>query len=241
MGRELVRSYSMTDSEMLQQSKTFIELAKVDIDELTAVEPSINLSILNSMDEETTSCINDFSSVESKNSISIAKANVDRTMTKCRNEIQLFFFHCKRTFPDIPSITIEFGKREMEKARLNPEKMIRLMNLIITTYDKPSYKEKLDSRLTANFKDRLEELKQELLNASAMLGVAKANRPVETEARIMRFNAVWDFTRNISEIAKIAFRNSFAKQQQYKLYDTPTHKPSQPDQSDNIKTENEEP
>jgi len=111
MGRELVRSYSMTDSEMLQQSKTFIELAKLDIDELTAVEPSINLSILNSMDEETTSCINDFSSVESKNSISIAKANVDRTMTKCRNEIQLFFFHCKRTFPDIPSITIEFGKR----------------------------------------------------------------------------------------------------------------------------------
>jgi len=72
--------------------------------------------------------------------------------------------------------------------------------------------------------DSLKESKVKLNEVMVQQSIAKSLQPTDTEERIARFNAVWNFTRRISEIGKIAFRSSCAKQQQYTLYDTPTTK-----------------
>lgn len=221
MSKELKRSYIISDGDMLTESKTIFEFAKQDFKELQVVEPSLTLNEIESKIDEVDKCINDCSSLESRGCITIATLNLQSIMQKCRDEVQYFFFHCNRALPGIATVPIEFGRKGVDKARNNPEKMVSLLNLIITSYSKPAFEEKLDARLNKGYKDKLVEIKAQLIEAIEAKSLAKANRPAETKARILRFNAVWNFTRNISEIGKVAFRGSYAKQQQYNLYDTP--------------------
>ena len=43
MSKELLRCYTMPDTEMLTEAKTKLELAKQDIAELQSVEPSLTV------------------------------------------------------------------------------------------------------------------------------------------------------------------------------------------------------
>lgn len=216
------RCYTMSDDDMLTESKTKAQLAKVDYPALAAVEPNLTLEEIQQWDADIDSCLDDFSSLNSKSAITIATQNVLDVMATCRDEVQDFYFHCERALPEVSTIAIEFGRKGFDKSRKNPERMMSLLNMIITGYDKPEYKPKLEQRFPKNYKEMLIGLKQRLNEAFVAQNLAKANQPAETESRILKYNAVWMFTRNISEIAKVAFRDSYAKQQQYKLYDTTT-------------------
>jgi hypothetical protein len=224
MGKELLRNYTMPDGEMLTESKTKLEIAKQDFKELQAVEPTLTFAEIVRNIAEVDECINDYSSLESRSSITVATQNLQSIMQNCRDEVQFFFFHCERALFEKATASIEFGRKGVEKARNNPEKMVSLLNLVLTNYSRPEYEEKLDARLTKEYKTKLTNLKTQLVDAIAAQSLAKANRPADTEARIARYNAVWAFARNIGEIGKIAFRGSYAKQQQYTMYDTPTAK-----------------
>ena len=224
MSKELFRIYSMPDSEMLTETKTVLEIAKQDINELQAVEPTLTLAEIESNIAEVTTCINDYSSLESKSSVTITTQNLQDIMQNCREEIQIFFFHCERALSDKSTASIEFGRKGVDKARNNPEKMVSLFNLVINNYGRPEYEAKLEARLGKEYKAKLTDLKTRLTDAIAAQSLAKANRPADTEARIAKYNAVWTFARNIGEIGKVAFRGSYAKQQQYTMYDTPTAK-----------------
>lgn len=224
MSKELQRSYAMSDSEMFTQTKTMLEIAKQDINELQAVEPTLTLAEIEGYIAEVDDCINDYSFLESRSNITVATQNLQSIMQNCREEVQVFFFQCERALPDRTTASIEFGRKGVEKARNNAEKMVSLLNQITSNYSRPEYEAKLDARLTTGYKAKLTNLKTQLIDAIAAQSLAKANRPADTEVRIAKYNAVWTFARNISEIGKVAFRGSYAKQQQYTMYDTPTAK-----------------
>lgn len=226
MSKELSRSYSMADSDMLTETKTKLGIAKQDFNELLAVEPNLTLAEIEQYIVEINTCINDYSSLESKSSITITTQELQDIMQECRGEIQVFFFHCERAFPDKSTASIEFGRKGVEKARNNHEKMVSLLSLVISNYGRAEYEVKLEARLGKEYKAMLIGLKTRLVDAIAAQSMAKANQPAETEARIGKYNAVWTFTRNICEIGKVAFRNSYAKQQQYTMYDKSSAKKS---------------
>jgi len=224
MSKELLRSYTMPDSEMLTETKTKLELAEQDFNELQAVEPTLTLAEIKKYIVEVNSCLDDCSSLESRGNITIATQVLTDIMQECKDEVQFFFFHCERALPDRNTASIAFGRKGVEKARTNAEKMVSLLYQIILNYGKPEYEAKLDARLTNGYKAKLENLKTRLTDAIAAQAMAKASRPADTEARIAKYNAVYTFTRNVCEAGKVAFRGSYAKQQQYTMYDTPTTK-----------------
>jgi hypothetical protein len=224
MSKELFRIYSMPDSEMLTETKTMLEIAKQDIKELQVAEPTLTPAEIESNIVEVNTCINDYSSLEGRSSITVATQNLQDIMQNCKEEVQVFFFHCERALSDRATASIEFGRKGVEKARNNPEKMVSLLNLVITNYGRPEYEAKLEARLGKGYKAKLVGIKTQLTDAIAAQSLAKASRPADTEARIAKYNAVWTFARNIGEIGKVAFRGSYAKQQQYTLYDTPAPK-----------------
>jgi hypothetical protein len=224
MGKVLLRAYSMSDSDMLTETKTKLEIAKQDINKLQSVEPSLTLAEIEAKIVEVDECINDYSSLESNSIITITTQNLQSIMQECREEVQVFFFHCERALSDKVAASIKFGRKGVETARNNPEKMVNLLNLIIANYSNPEYEDKLDARLTKGYKDKLVSLNTRLTDAIAAQSLAKTSRPAYTEIRIAKYNAVWSFARNICEIAKVAFRGSYAKQQQYFMYDRPATK-----------------
>ena len=98
----------------------------------------------------------------------------------------------------------------------------------------PEYMAKLTKRLGDNFFPELTDLQANLQAALAAQNLAKANQPAETEARVLRYNAIWNNIRFINEVAKIAFYGRPAKLQQYQLYDSPApKKPENPDENKN--------
>ena len=224
MSKVLLRSYTMSDSDMLTETKTKLEFAKQDINLLQSVEPSLTLAEIEAKIVEVEECLNDYSSLESNGIITIATEELQRTMQECREEVQFFFFHCERALSDKAAASTRFGRKGVEKARSNPVKMASLLNQIIANYSDPEYEDKLDARLTKGYKNKLESLHTRLTDAIAAQSLAKTNRPANTEIRIAKYNAVWSFARNICDIAKVAFRGSHAKQQQYFMYERPAAK-----------------
>lgn len=235
MVKILLRSYAMSDNDMFNESKTKVKLAKEDYSILQKIEPNLTLVMLDKLDSDIDDCMDDYSSLESKATISVTTGKVNDLMDQCKGDLQVFYFHVHHAFPDTSVPAIELGERGVDEARKSPEKMIRQISLITSVHNKPEYKEKLNARLPANFIQNLSLRKVELNKAMVEQSVAKTSQPAQTEERIAKYNAVWDFTRNISEIGKIAFRDSYAKLQQYKLYDTPSPKTETPPAKDDLK------
>lgn len=222
--KEIRRTYAMPDNDMLTSSKTLVTHAREDFEELKKVDPTLTIEMVDKWDAEVNSGLEDFSSLQARSSITIATQQVAAIMEECRNKVQLVYFHVEQEFVENPSIILDFGKRGLDKAKKNPEKMISLLSLIICTYEKPEIANRLKLRFPADFKEALVSLKRRLTTAHVQQSIAKSNQPAETENRLLRYNAIWEFTRKISETAKIAFHDSYAKQQQYTLYDTPAAK-----------------
>ena len=222
--KEIKRIYAMPDNDMLTSSKTLATLAREDFAELKRVDPTLTIEMIDKWDADVNGGLEDFSSLQSRSSISIATQLVGDVMEECKDMIQLIYFHVEQEFVENPTIILDFGKRGAVKAKKNAEKMISLLSLIICTYERPEIAERLKARFPADFKESLVSLKRRLTTAHVQQSIAKSNQPAETESRLIRYNAIWEFTRKISETAKIAFRNSYAKQQQYTLYDLPTSK-----------------
>lgn len=222
--KETRRIYAMPDNDMLTSSKTLVTHAREDFAELKKVDPTLTIEMIDKWDADVNNGMEDFSSLQSRSSITIATQQVNDIMDECRNMLQLLYFHVEQEFVDNPTIILDFGERGAAKAKKNAEKMISLFSLIICTYERPEITERLKARFPADFKESLVSLKRRLTTAHVQQSLAKSNQPAETESRLMRYNAIWEFTRKISETAKIAFRASYAKQQQYTLYDPPVAK-----------------
>ena len=62
MSKVLLRSYTMSDSDMLTETKTKLEFAKQDINLLQSVEPSLTLAEIEAKIVEVAQCHNDYSS-----------------------------------------------------------------------------------------------------------------------------------------------------------------------------------
>ncbi len=214
----------MPDNDMLTSCKTLVTHAREDFAELKKVDPTLTIAMVDKWDADVNSGLEDFSSLQTRSSISIATQQVATLMEECKDTIQLLYFHVEQEFVENPSIILDFGKRGAEKAKKNAEKMISLLSLVICTYEKPEINARLKLRFAADFKETLTSLKKRLTDAHVQQSLAKSSQPAETESRILRYNAIWAFTRKLSETAKIAFRNSYAKQQQYNLYDVPAAK-----------------
>lgn len=218
------RNYAMQDDAMLSESKTTLTLAKQDFEAISAVDPSITVEVINKNLKDADICLDDFTSLGGRNTISITTDIVQSVLHDCREELGFFYFHLDRAFPDDPFILTKFGKNGYDKARNNPEKMISLLSLVIAGYGEVSIEKVLTARLGEGYKAKLVEMKERLAKDALEQSLAKSKRIAETESRITRYNTLWDFVRKVSEAAKVAFRNSPAKQQQYKLYDTPSKK-----------------
>jgi hypothetical protein len=222
--KETRRTYAMPDKDMLTSSKTLVTHAREDYEELKKVDPTLTIEMVEKWDDEVNDGLEDFSSLQARSSITIATQLLNDVMEECRNTVQLVYFHVEQEFVENPNMILDFGKRGVDKARKNPEKMISLLSLILCTYERPEIGSRLKVRFPANFKETLVSLKQRLTTAHVQQSFAKSNQPAETENRLLKYNAIWEFTRKISETGKIAFRSSYAKLQQYTLYDTPPAK-----------------
>lgn len=232
--KDVKRSYAMSDDSMLGEANTIFALAQNDFGELSAVEPELTRDQLTTWQNEAKECSSDFSSLGSKSAISLETKRVNDAMDVCKGKTSLFYYHLDRALIDIPNIEVLFGRRGFDDARKNPEKMVRQINLIVTTGKKPEYMAKLTKRLGDNFFTELTDLQANLQAALAAQNLAKANQPAETEARVLRYNAIWNNIRFINEVAKIAFYGRPAKLQQYQLYDSPApKKPENPDENKN--------
>ncbi len=138
----------MSDNDMLTSAKTLAMHAKEDFAELKKVDPTLTIEIVDKWILDIDEGLEDFSSLQTRSNITSATNSVNTIMEECKNELQLIYYHVEQEFTENTGMAIEFGRRGVEKARKNPEKMISLLSLIVSVYSKPEITERPGSSFT---------------------------------------------------------------------------------------------
>ncbi|MFC2092667.1 hypothetical protein ACFLSV_02090 [Bacteroidota bacterium] len=148
------------------------------------------------------------------------QAEETEEVTAKMKECMAYFQKMKPTivfaFPGKPAMWDQFGFDDYKVADRSQGRMVQFMEMLVKITDK--YKTtllaagftqaKIDAGITLASEIRQEQLDQEL---------AKKDRPLETQERIIILNTCWDAMVFVTSAAKAVFYDNFAKLHQYTL------------------------
>jgi len=143
-------------------------------------------------------------------------ADVEIKMKECCDNFQAMKPVVETVFPGKPAIWNQFGFNDYEKARKSQGKMIQFMEMLFETSEK--YKTQLIAGGFTQIKiDKIETLKNELKAEEIVQELAKKERPVKTQERIILMNTVWATMQIINKASKAVFQGNYAKLAEYEL------------------------
>ena len=213
---EIKRLYRITDPEMYEAAKTkrgFFIADKVDF---IAFDPDFD-------DPFADGWLTQINSAEAMpqdetldDQLTQLTADVEEQMVKCRDKFQDSKYFIEKTFPDKPKIWNEFGYNNYEGARKSQVQMIQFMKNFHTTATK--YKTELIAKnYTQAMIDEIDTLRKALDDANQVQESFIGNLPVQTQARHIKNNELWQTIVKVCSAGKRKFKNDFARYQRYLL------------------------
>lgn len=211
---EPIRTYSMSDSEMLEESKIkqghFIE----DKAEFEAFDQDFRDPFVQNWQSQIASTELESSDSEIKGVQVQLTKKVQNIMKQCTSSFQDMKYFVEKAFPGDKAVLNEFGYNNYHADSKTQAKLILLMQQAYGVASK--YKEQLGAAGFSSTKiDELLSLKDQLNEANQEQELYKSNRPVLTQDRIDKLNKTWEFAQKTAKAAKQIFKNNPAKLKQY--------------------------
>jgi hypothetical protein len=210
------RDFNISDSSMLQDSRTTLAQFKLDQADFASFDTDFNPTFEKNWKDS----ITDAENAPTDEQILDAQANLtDAVVLKlkdCGDYFQMAKYKIEKAFPNQEGVWKEFGYDNYEDARQVPERMIVFMNVWHDVASSLKYKATL---IAAGFVqadiDAIVTKKQALMDAKTNQELAKNSRPGVTQSRVALMNKVWGYRSKVAKAAKYIYANDFAK---YKIY-----------------------
>ena len=122
----------------------------------------------------------------------------------------------EEAFPNNKAVWNQFGYNDYRAASRSQGRMIQFMEMLYLTSDK--YKTELIAKGFTQAKiDMILQLKDELRQEQIEQEVAKKERPLKTQERILLLNKPWIRIRKIHRASKVIYKDNYAKLNEYEL------------------------
>ena len=212
------RAYAISDSEMLEDSKTVHELYVNDMADFNNFDSLFDMQFANDW-QNAYSLANDAPTDELyRDQIQGKTEKVVDAMAACRKKYNETKYYVKKAFPNSLAIQQEFGLDDYDKARKSDLKLFEFMSRMHTIADK--YKAELTDAAVGYTLAKISEIQA----LATILDTQNIDQEVyvkgqltTTQDRVIKMNDVWGFRSRIAEAAKLIYEDNFAKYQQYLL------------------------
>ena len=217
MAMKLIRFYTVKDNVMLDGADTFNAQYTLDKTEFEGYNiimfPVTFGATFQAQIDAARACLIDDVVVDEQVQ---ETADVGIKLKECCDNFQAMKPVVETVFPGKPAIWNQFGFNDYEKARKSQGKMIQFMEMLFET--STQYKTQLIAGGFTQVKiDKIETLKNELKAEQISQELAKKERPVKTQERIILMNTVWATMQIINKASKAVFQGNFAKLAEYEL------------------------
>jgi hypothetical protein len=224
------KKFNKSFLELLQQAQVMQNTLIVDLPQFTTPFPFINATYVSNFNN----AINAADDLPLDDTLLGEQRMLTRAvaqhMQEACNAFTIMLTYVILAFPGRADVLAHFGKKKFVKARYNCLQLIELLRYAHAIANSADYKPMLISKgFLQNDINNLQATANTLDNTYALQQSAKINRSVMAQARVEKFNTLYNFMQEISSASKVVFMNNYAKQQQYKLYKKSTAANQQPD------------
>lgn len=223
---EVLRLFSKTDEEVLQQSDVLLNSFQENKVPFAARFPQLADPFAADWAASTTAArliLPDYASVAGQTSETDALENV---MAEGRNLFQTVMLYTQLAFPGDSTVLRLFGQPQYESSRGSQLKLPTLLRTLFTQVSKPEYKQVLLGKgLRQSEIDALETLAADIVNQDIAQQKAKKERSLDASQRIAAMNAIWEKMALVCQCAKLVFQNDAAKYNLFLLNEGEAPKP----------------
>lgn len=220
MADDTIREYNMEDSEMLELANMFHTNFETDKTDFTTLFPDMAdpfaADFMTAIDTAETAVPGWQVDAE----IASVTANLNEAMRAGQKALQVLFIYVERTWDDDNKLR-EFGKAKYKADRAVQAKLPNLMRQAhakaIETANAAALAAKGYTAAMATDLVTKAQAIEDLNNEQEILLNARTNK---TAIRVGKYNAVWDFMRNINQASKVVFADDQTKLDMYRLYPT---------------------
>lgn len=231
MAKKISRKYRKSDTQLLQQARVIRTLlygtdgTDGDLASFTAELPDIDNGWLNSF----TTAINEADDTPGDDDIKTNQKQSTRDVVKImelgRKRMVRLYRYATLAYPDDKLARDKFGYKLYKKARFSQPKMQEALRVAYTTATtEPERSDLINAGFTIAFITELNTLATELNTFNQTQEATKISRLEGALHRIIKFNTVWKFIKDINKASKIVFLENAAKRKQYRLNPEPKKK-----------------
>lgn len=217
MANTTVRSYNVSDAEMMGEARNFAGLLRTHLSDFAALDADVFTEEYITELETITKQAEDIPSDKVLIDIQ-AKSTEDvvKTIEKCYEEISFAKYYVKKLFEDSKPTMNEFGYNDLKHVNNNSDKMVIFMsdftkvvvkyNTALTGAQYPANKIPVLADLQTELKTKRDEQKR-----------IKKERPIKTAQRVTILNKIWVHMVKISEASSIIYKDSPEKRALFQL------------------------
>jgi hypothetical protein len=210
------RDYTISDSDMLQDSKTCIILFTADLADFTAQDSMFTSTYATNWQtaiDDASGVMTDETFMDIQEQLS---KKVEEEMANCRQLFQSSKYNIEKAFPDNAGVQHEFGYDNYDKVRKDHSLMDTFMFTFFTVAGKYS-SELVAKGYTVAKIASIETQRKALETAVNKWKTHEAGRGTLKQTRIGKLNAVWKCRTEVAKAAKYVYADNYAKYQQYLL------------------------
>lgn len=217
MAKKLLRLYrSISDTKMLAEAQTILDLFSTDIAQFTAMDAELNAGFADAMQLAIKNAIKIPSDAAVLRNITELTDDQKKAWQACKDHFKDAQYFIEKAFGNNMARLYLFGFNDYREMCRNKRKVDMFMYLFDS-----ACRQHAAALIAVGYSqqriDAIQLLQQAFANAKRVLNNAQSKSGELTDERIKIYNAVWEYLRAINRASKIVFKNNYAKQKQYLL------------------------
>ena len=216
--KRILKKFKCTDAKMLEEARIKLNALKIDIDLFTAFDPNFTNEYVSAFTAKIVEAEAEIIDNVIRDQLAAKTATVENIFDSCRKKYRSVKYFVGIAFENNKAVQNEFGFNDYNTARRNQVKMIVFMRQLGISA-KRYQSELIASGMTEESINEIETLSNDLSLSNEQQEDFKKQRVLLTQSRIILYNEVWDFVRQVARAGKIIFEYNPAKYAIYLLSD----------------------
>ena len=217
MPKQTTRIFSaISDAAATEAGQTMHDLLEDDLADFTGFDSEIDPDYVLAFQAAITAAATQPTDETVLDGIEDLTQTVEEQMELCRTNFQDSKYFIERAFPNRQSIRNKFGFDDYDKASKSQKLMIGFMDNFSSVANEYSVELGAVGYGAAAIAE-IAARRDALIGANRNQEQAIKNRPVQTQERIQKLNAMWVIMQRISKISKRIYKDNWAKFHQYLL------------------------
>ena len=213
MNTEISRNYHFSDATMLNHSKTAAGNLEADLADFTAFDATMNDEFVTGYKAQLVDVEADVSDNVIVDQQAQLTEEANKNLAESIRVVTDMTYFINKAFKS-KVIHNQFGLNNLAEAKKSKPKMI----LFLRDFSKMTQKYKPELETAGAMPElftSVDTIYKKLNDTNREQELFMSNRPVITQERVIKYNALWEKTLIIAAAAKIVYRNNLAKQKRY--------------------------